>query len=95
MTAVVLPRRRILLACAASSTGGLASILAHAQAPAVITSERSRPRFPPGVQIGDVLADRGDRLEPQRPARPPAGGVATSAKLRQRATRCAARMRSR
>jgi len=31
---------------------------AYAQAPAVVTSDRSRPQTPSGLQIGDVLADR-------------------------------------
>jgi alkaline phosphatase D len=60
MTSIVLPRRRLLLAAASTSAlGGLSSILAHAQAPAVVTSDRVRPGFPSGVQSGDVLADRG------------------------------------
>jgi alkaline phosphatase D len=61
MNHLVLPRRRLLLAGAAASAGlsPLASILAHAQAPALITSDRARPTFPSGVQSGDVLSDRG------------------------------------
>jgi alkaline phosphatase D len=57
---LLLPRRRLLIAAsAAGGLGGLSSILAHAQAPAVVGSERTRPGFPSGVQSGDVLADRG------------------------------------
>jgi alkaline phosphatase D len=56
----ILPRRRLLLGATATATlGGLTSILAHAQAPAVVTSERARPGFPSGVQSGDVTAHRG------------------------------------
>jgi phosphodiesterase/alkaline phosphatase D-like protein len=40
-------------------TGGLAGILAHAQAPAVVAAERARPGFPSGVQSGDVHGHRG------------------------------------
>ena len=59
MSSIVLPRRRLLLAAsAAGSLGGLASILAHAQAPAAVASDRERPGFPSGVQSGDVNADR-------------------------------------
>src|SRR5215471_11567492 len=57
MTHVVLPRRRLLLAGAAAGSG-LSAIFAHAQAPAVVTSDRARPAFPSGVQSGDALADR-------------------------------------
>ncbi len=53
MAGPVWPRRRLLLAA------GLHGILAHAQAPAIITAERARPQFPSGVQSGDALADRG------------------------------------
>ena len=59
---IQLPRRRLLLAGAgagAAWAGGLSSILAHAQAPAAVTSDRQRPGFPSGVQSGDALADRG------------------------------------
>ena len=56
---VQLPRRRLLIASALAGGGGLASVLANAQAPAVVTSDRQRPTFPSGVQSGDVLADRG------------------------------------
>lgn len=56
---IQLPRRRLLIASALAGGGGLASVLANAQAPAVITSDRQRPVFPSGVQSGDVLADRG------------------------------------
>ena len=56
---VQLPRRRLLIASALAGGGGLASVLATAQAPAVVTSDRQRPTFPSGVQSGDVLADRG------------------------------------
>ena len=56
----LLPHRRLLIASAfAGTASGLPAILAHAQAPAVITSDRQRPGFPSGVQSGDVLADRG------------------------------------
>jgi alkaline phosphatase D len=48
-----------LIASALAGGGGLASVLANAQAPAVVTSDRQRPTFPSGVQSGDVLADRG------------------------------------
>ena len=54
-----LPRRRLLIASAAGAATGLGGVLAHAQAPAVVTSERLRPGFPSGVQSGDVLAARG------------------------------------
>ncbi len=53
---LLLPRRHLLIAGAA---GGLGSVLAHAQAPAVITRDAARPGFPSGVQSGDVQADRG------------------------------------
>lgn len=60
MSPLLLPRRRgFIAACAAGSFGGLSSVLAHAQAPAVVTSDRMRPGFPSGVQSGDVQADRG------------------------------------
>ncbi len=59
MPVIDLPRRRLLLASAAVGSTGLASILAQAQAPAVVAGERGRPTFPSGVQSGDVLADRG------------------------------------
>jgi alkaline phosphatase D len=59
MATFVRARRRALIATAALGSGGLSSILAHAQAPAVTASERMRPSFPSGVQSGDVLADRG------------------------------------
>ena len=56
---ILLPRRRFLVTSAAASGLGLSTVLAHAQAPAVVTSDRARPGFPSGVQSGDVLADRG------------------------------------
>src|SRR5262245_24998276 len=56
---IIVARRRIVLAGAAAAGSGLSAVLAHAQAPAVVTSDRSRPGFPSGVQSGDVLADRG------------------------------------
>jgi alkaline phosphatase D len=60
---LLLPRRRLLLGSSAagalSGLGGLSSILAHAQAPAVVTPERARPGFPSGVQSGDVTGHRG------------------------------------
>jgi alkaline phosphatase D len=56
---ILLPRRSLLIAGAAGSLGGLGSVLAHAQAPAAITSDKARPGFPSGVQSGDVQADRG------------------------------------
>lgn len=57
---ILIPRRKLLIAGTAGSLGGgLTSILAHAQAPAAITSDAARPGFPSGVQSGDVLADRG------------------------------------
>jgi len=59
MSNILVPRRRFLLTSAAASGLGLSTILAHAQAPAVVTSDRARPGFPSGVQSGDVLADRG------------------------------------
>jgi len=60
MPSLLLPQRRqFLVASAAGSLGGLSSIFAHAQAPAVVTSERARPGFPSGVQSGDVQSDRG------------------------------------
>ena len=33
--------------------------IARAQAPAIITSDRMRPQVPSGIQIGDVLSERG------------------------------------
>jgi alkaline phosphatase D len=62
MSDISLPRRQWLIAsaaCAATGASGLTSIFAHAQAPAVVGSDRMRPAFPSGVQSGDVLADRG------------------------------------
>ena len=59
MSDLSLPRRRLLIASAATAATGLPGVLAHAQAPAAITSDRARPGFPSGVQSGDVLADRG------------------------------------
>ena len=59
MSLVSIPRRRLLIASAAGAASGLTGVLAHAQAPAIVTSERLRPGFPSGVQSGDVLADRG------------------------------------
>jgi alkaline phosphatase D len=58
MSNPLLPRRGFLIGSAALA-GGLPGILAHAQAPAAVTSERARPQFPSGVQSGDVLTDRG------------------------------------
>ncbi len=55
---LLLPRRHIVLGACAGSLGGLSSILAHAQAPAAVTSDRARPGFPSGVQSGDVSSDR-------------------------------------
>ena len=61
-TDLSLPRRRLLIAGAASTAtgfaGGLTGVLAHAQAPVAVTLDRNRPGFPSGVQSGDVLADR-------------------------------------
>lgn len=59
MSKLLLPRRRFLTTAAATCGGGLLPILAHAQAPAVITRDAARPGFPSGVQSGDVLSDRG------------------------------------
>ena len=59
MSILSLPRRRLLIASAAGAASGLTGVLAHAQAPAAVTSDRARPTFPSGVQSGDVLADRG------------------------------------
>lgn len=59
MTQISLPRRRLLIASAAGAASGLSGVLAHAQAPAVIGSDRTRPGFVSGVQSGDVLGDRG------------------------------------
>jgi alkaline phosphatase D len=59
MNRLSLPRRRLLIASAAGAASGLTGVLAHAQAPAAIASDRARPKFPSGVQSGDVLADRG------------------------------------
>ena len=69
----------------AGSLGGLSSILAHAQAPAVVTPERARPGFPSGVQSGDVTSDRG--IVWARADRPARMWVewATTQELRQRA----------
>ena len=57
--------RRSLLRCAGLAGAGLATggvlparVLAQAGAPAVITSERMRPRLPYGVQSGDLAGDR-------------------------------------
>ena len=52
-------RRRLLAGSALASAGGLGAILARAQAPAIVTSERMRPGFPSGVQSGDVLHTSG------------------------------------
>src|SRR5262245_9990716 len=55
-----LRRRGFMLgASALGSMGGLASVLAHAQAPAVVRSDAARPTFPSGVQSGDVNGQRG------------------------------------
>jgi len=59
MSDLSLPRRRLLIASAAGAATGLSGVLAHAQAPAVVSSDRARPGFPSGVQSGDVLSDRG------------------------------------
>jgi alkaline phosphatase D len=59
MSNIFLPRRRFLATSVAASGLGLSTILAHAQAPALVTSDRTPPGFPSGVQSGDVLADRG------------------------------------
>jgi alkaline phosphatase D len=59
MNSPLLSRRHLLLATGAGAVGGMASVLAHAQAPAVIKPEAARPGFPSGVQSGDVQADRG------------------------------------
>jgi len=59
MSKLILTRRQALLNSTAIGASGLSSILAHAQAPAVVTADRARPGFPSGVQSGDVLADRG------------------------------------
>jgi len=50
--------RRGFLKTGLASGASLALPSAFAQAPAVVTSERSRPQTPSGLQIGDVLADR-------------------------------------
>ena len=57
--ALILPRRRFLLQASAGSLGGLAGILAHARAPAVVTADKARPGFPSGVQNSDVHGHRG------------------------------------
>jgi alkaline phosphatase D len=62
-----LTRRRFLQSSTAlalpaagyAMTGMTASGLALAQAPAVVTSERSRPQLPYGVQSGDIAPGRG------------------------------------
>lgn len=59
LPALILPRRHVLLQACAGSLGGLAGILAHAQAPAVVTADKARPGFPSGVQSGDVHGHRG------------------------------------
>jgi len=59
MTRIARPRRQLIVASAALGGGGLSSILAHAQAPALVTLDRARPGFPSGVQSGDVHSDRG------------------------------------
>jgi len=59
MSRIDVPRRHLLVASAALGSTGLSAILAHAQAPALITPQQARPGFPSGVQSGDVLADRG------------------------------------
>ena len=59
MSDLSLPRRRLLIASAAGAATGLSGVFAHAQAPAVVSSDRARPGFPSGVQSGDVLSDRG------------------------------------
>ena len=57
--------RRSLLRCAGLAGAGLAAggvlparVFAQAGAPAIITSERTRPRLPCGVQSGDLAGDR-------------------------------------
>ncbi|HSW05693.1 alkaline phosphatase D family protein [Aquabacterium sp.] len=55
---LLLLRRRLLIGGAATSLGGLSTVLAQAQAPAAITRDAARPGFPSGVQSGDVQADR-------------------------------------
>jgi len=50
--------RRGFLKTGLASGVSLALPSAFAQSPAVITSERTRPQIPSGLQIGDVLADR-------------------------------------
>ena len=57
--AFTIQRRRLLAGSALFTAGGLSGILARAQAPGVVTSERQRPSFPSGVQSGDVLRNSG------------------------------------
>ena len=81
---VQLPRRRLLIASALAGGGGLASVLANAQAPAVVTSDRQRPAFPSGVQSGDVLADRGIVWARSDRAGAHVGGVVDDARASRR-----------
>jgi alkaline phosphatase D len=48
----------LIIASSALAGSGLAGVLAHAQAPAIVSADKSRPGFPSGVQSGDALADR-------------------------------------
>ena len=89
--------RGVGLAGAGLATGGVlpARVLAQAGAPAVITSERMRPRLPYGVQSGDLAGDRAIIwARADRPARMMVEW-ATTEKLRRCAPWCAARRRSR
>lgn len=55
--------RRLLIKSTISSavfaSNGLQSVLASAQSPSIITSEKLRPQFPSGIQSGDVSAHSG------------------------------------
>lgn len=48
-----------ILGTASFPVGGLSQILAFAQAPALITSDKVRPQSPSGIQSGDITSDAG------------------------------------
>ncbi len=48
-----------ILGTASFPVGGLSQILAFAQAPALITSDKVRPQSPSGIQSGDITSDGG------------------------------------
>ena len=55
-------RRIVLQSILGTSTialGGMHQILSYAQAPALITSDKNRPKSPSGTQTGDVNTNSG------------------------------------